>query len=65
VNSDKDIWVNDMAEGKTVKTTINIREDLWKKFSICVIEEKGYRKKNEVVEALIRKYVLEREKENK
>lgn len=39
-----------------VKTTINIDEELWKKFSIMVIQEKGYRKKNEVIEGLIREY---------
>lgn len=40
-----------------VKTTINIDEELWKKFSIMVIQEKGYRKKNEVIEDLIREYI--------
>ncbi len=40
-----------------IKTTINIGEDLWREFSICVIEERGFRKKNEVIEELIRKYV--------
>ena len=40
-----------------VKTTINIDEGLWRRFSILVIEEKGYRKKNEVIEQLIREYV--------
>ena len=41
----------------TVKTTINVDEDLWKKFSILVIQQKGYRKKNDVIEDLIREYV--------
>jgi metal-responsive CopG/Arc/MetJ family transcriptional regulator len=40
-----------------VKTTITVDEELWKKFSILVIQEKGYRKKNEVVENLIKGYV--------
>ncbi|RLF47983.1 MAG: phosphocholine cytidylyltransferase family protein [Thermoplasmata archaeon] len=40
-----------------IKTTINIDEDLWKKFSHIVIEEKGYRKKNVVIEELIRQYI--------
>lgn len=40
-----------------IKTTINIDEELWKKFSVLVIEETGYRKKNEVIEELVRKYV--------
>ncbi len=42
---------------KTIKTTINIDENLWKKFSIKVIEEYGGRKKNEVIEDLIKKYL--------
>lgn len=46
------------------KTTININEDLWKKFSHLVIEERGYRKKNEVIEKLIRDYVDERMQKN-
>jgi len=41
----------------TIKTTINIDEDLLKKFSIIVIQEKGYRKKNEVITDLIREYI--------
>jgi len=41
----------------SVKTTITIDEDLWKKFSILVIQEKGNRKKNDVIEQLIRGYV--------
>jgi len=41
----------------TIKTTINIDEDVWKKFSIIVIQEKGYRKKNEVITDLIREYI--------
>ena len=44
---------------KTVKTTINMDEELWKKFSIRVIQEKGGRKKNDVIEELIKKYLRE------
>ncbi len=40
-----------------VKTTLCIDEDLWRKFSILVIKLKGYRKKNKVIEQLIREYV--------
>lgn len=40
-----------------VKTTITIDEELWKKFSILVIQEKGNRKKNEVIEQLIKEYI--------
>lgn len=47
----------------TVKTTITIDEDLWKKFSILVIQEKGYRKKNDVIEGLIREFIQKKEME--
>jgi metal-responsive CopG/Arc/MetJ family transcriptional regulator len=40
-----------------VKTTIKIESELWKKFSIRVIEKEGHRKKNEVIENLIKAYV--------
>jgi len=45
-----------------IKTTINVDEDIWKKFSIAVIQEKGYRKKNEIVEQLIEEYVTKGKK---
>ncbi len=45
---------------KSVKTTINIDEELWKKFSIKVIQEKGGRKKNEIIEELIKQYVKDK-----
>jgi hypothetical protein len=44
---------------RKVKTTIDLPEDLWKKFSIKVIEKYGGRKKNDVIEELIRKYLDE------
>lgn len=47
---------------RKVKTTIDMPEDLWKKFSIKVIQEHGGRKKNDVIEDLIRKYLRESEK---
>lgn len=47
---------------KKIKTTIDMPEDLWKKFSIRVIERHGGRKKNDVIEDLIRKYLREAEK---
>jgi metal-responsive CopG/Arc/MetJ family transcriptional regulator len=40
-----------------VKTTIDIRDELWKKFSIKVIEEYGGRKKNDVITDLIQQWV--------
>jgi metal-responsive CopG/Arc/MetJ family transcriptional regulator len=42
-----------------VKTTIDLPDELWKKFSIKVIEQHGGRKKNEVIEDLIKKYLKE------
>ena len=42
---------------KSIKTTINIDEEIWRKFSILVLKERGYRKKNEVIEELIREYL--------
>lgn len=47
----------------TIKTTINIDEDLWKKFSIIVIQEKGYRKKNDVIGELVREFIQKKESE--
>lgn len=41
---------------RKIKTTIDMPEDLWKKFSIKVIQQHGGRKKNDVIEELIRKY---------
>jgi len=36
-----------------VKTTIDLDDELWKKFSIKVIEEYGGRKKNDIIEGLV------------
>jgi metal-responsive CopG/Arc/MetJ family transcriptional regulator len=47
---------------RKVKTTIDMPEDLWKQFSIKVIQEHGGRKKNDVIEELVRKYLRESEK---
>lgn len=46
-----------MAWAVMVKTTINVDEKLWKRFSMLVIRKRGGRKKNEVVEELLRGYV--------
>lgn len=43
-----------------VKTSINIDDELWKKFSIRVIQEHGGRHKNDVIEELIKKYLKEK-----
>ena len=45
----------------TVKTTITIDEDVWKRFTLIVIEKYGYRKKNMVIEQLIREFIREHE----
>ena len=51
-----------MSDDYMVKTTIDIPEEMWKKFSIKVIEEYGGRKKNDVIQELIEKYLKEKEK---
>jgi len=48
-----------------VKTTIDIPDEKWKKFSIRVIEKLGGRKKNEVIQELIDKYLAEGDKVKK
>ena len=40
-----------------VKTTIMIPDELWKKFLIKVIEERGGRQMRAVIEELIREYL--------
>jgi metal-responsive CopG/Arc/MetJ family transcriptional regulator len=52
-------------ETRKVKTTIDLPEDIWRKFTVKVIEEHGGRKKNDVIEELIRKYLYEGEKNKK
>ena len=49
--------------GRSIKTTISIDEDLWKRFSIAVIGEKGLRKKNDVIVELITEYVERKKSE--
>jgi len=39
-----------------VKTTINIDDELWKKFSIKVIENYGGRSKTDVIQALVNEF---------
>jgi metal-responsive CopG/Arc/MetJ family transcriptional regulator len=53
------------VKGYTVmtKTTIDIDDDLLKKFSIIVIQKHGGRKKNDVITGLIKEYVEKNEKE--
>jgi metal-responsive CopG/Arc/MetJ family transcriptional regulator len=40
-----------------VKTTIDLEDELWKKFSIKVIQDYGGRKKNDIIQALISEFV--------
>jgi metal-responsive CopG/Arc/MetJ family transcriptional regulator len=54
--------MNPFIQYNVVKTTIDIPDEKWKKFSIKVIEEYGGRKKNDVIEELIDKYLKEGEK---
>ena len=56
------VTVDNMSDDYMVKTTIDIPEEMWKKFSIKVIEEYGGRKKNDVITELIEKYLKEKEK---
>jgi metal-responsive CopG/Arc/MetJ family transcriptional regulator len=41
----------------TIKTTINVDKELWKKFNIKVIEKHGGRKMNDVIAQLLRQYL--------
>lgn len=53
-----------MIKQKTTKTTIDIDDELWKQFSIIVIQKHGGRKKNDVIAELLKEYV-EKNKESK
>jgi len=53
--------VSRMGERKKTKTTISIDEELWTQFGIIVLKKHGGRKKNDVIEQLIRKYVEKNE----
>ena len=50
-----------MVESGKIKTTITIDEDVWRKFTLIVVEEYGYRKKNQVIERLIKEFIREHE----
>ncbi|MEM2842136.1 MAG: hypothetical protein QW201_02410 [Thermoproteota archaeon] len=43
-----------------VKTTIEVDDDLWRRFSLLVLRERGERKKNEVIVEILRDYVERR-----
>lgn len=40
-----------------IKTSINIDENLWKDFSIAVLQKEGGRKLSDVIENLIKQYI--------
>jgi metal-responsive CopG/Arc/MetJ family transcriptional regulator len=42
---------------RMVKTTITLPEQMWKDLAVKVIQEKGGRKKNDVIQELIQKYL--------
>ncbi len=42
---------------RKIKTSINIEEELWKNFSVTVIQKEGGRKLSDVIETLIKKYI--------
>jgi len=44
-----------------VKTTIEVDNELWKRFSLLVLYERGSRKKNEVIVELLKNYVSQRD----
>lgn len=46
----------EMDVGK-IKTSINIDENLWKDFSIAVLQKEGGRKLSDVIETLIKQYI--------
>ena len=59
LEGDKIIRLN-VCYRNMVKTTIDLPDEIWKKFSIKVIEKHGGRKKNDVIEGLIKKYLKEK-----
>ena len=44
-----------------IKTSISVDEELWKKFSITVLQKEGNRKLSEVIESLIEQYIKNNE----
>ena len=50
-------------DGKKVKTTISIDEEIWTDFGVIVLKKHGGRKKNDIVEQLLRDYIKENARE--
>lgn len=44
-------------KSKKIKTTISIDKKLWTDFSITVLKKHGGRKKNDIIEQLLGKYI--------
>ena len=40
-----------------IKTSINIDENLWRDFSVAVLQKEGGRKLSDVIESLIKQYI--------
>lgn len=40
-----------------IKTSINIDENVWKDFSVVVLQKEGNRKLSDVIETLIKQYI--------
>ena len=40
-----------------IKTSVSIDEELWRSFSIAVLQKEGNRKLSDVIETLIKQYV--------
>ena len=45
-----------MVDNK-INTSISVDKDLWKEFSILVLQKEGNRKLSDVIEILIRQYI--------
>ena len=48
--------LGEMEVGK-IKTSINIDENVWKDFSVIVLQKEGGRKLSDVIENLIKQYI--------
>ena len=48
--------LGEMDVGK-IKTSINIDENVWKDFSVIVLQNEGGRKLSDVIETLIKQYI--------
>ncbi len=48
--------LGEMEMGK-IKTSVNIDENIWKDFSVIVLQKEGGRKLSDVIESLIKQYI--------